>query len=72
MFSGSGGTVSKSPAQRPVDKALMSVFVNTKDERPGRWLICVGKALGLTHDYGAIQDLVHEFYTSVSSTVQWH
>ncbi|KAH6976779.1 hypothetical protein EDB80DRAFT_692446 [Ilyonectria destructans] len=40
------------------------IFVKTKQERPRRCFICVGKALTLAGDDGAVQDLIHEFYTS--------
>lgn len=41
----------------------MSVFAETEKDMPRRCFICVGKALTLTPDDGAILDLIREFYT---------
>ncbi|KAH7113155.1 hypothetical protein B0J13DRAFT_631272 [Dactylonectria estremocensis] len=56
--------IGEPPAESPLHVALMSVFVKTKQERPRRCFICVSKALTLAGDDGAVQDLIHEFYTS--------
>ncbi|KAH7141593.1 hypothetical protein B0J13DRAFT_623950 [Dactylonectria estremocensis] len=56
--------IGEPPAESPLHVVLMSVFVKTKQERPRRCFICVGKALTLAGDDGAVQDLIHEFYTS--------
>ncbi|KAK7413533.1 hypothetical protein QQX98_007611 [Neonectria punicea] len=63
-MAGGRAAIGEPPAESPLHVALMSVFVKTKQERPRRCFICVGKALTLAGDDGAVQDLIHEFYTS--------
>ncbi|KAM4058133.1 C2H2 finger domain protein [Hirsutella rhossiliensis] len=51
------------PINSPQHTALMSTFIKTVTDRPRRCFICVGKALDLTSDDGAVEVLIREFYT---------
>ncbi|KAM4064329.1 hypothetical protein HRG_012698 [Hirsutella rhossiliensis] len=49
------------PINSPQHTALMSTFIKTVTDRPRRCFVCVGKALDLTSDDGAVEVLIREF-----------
>lgn len=52
----------------PLFKALLSVFVDNRKQRPRRCFLCVGVALSLASDDPGIENYIHEFYTSGALT----